>query len=84
MIALVSTSQKPMQPFIGKLRRRTAVLMRGIPDLQHYLFQMTWDGKLHNVPLHKEPKRVLDVGCGTGIWSIEFGTVPLLGPGDPT
>lgn len=25
-------------------------------------------------PAHVNAKRVLDVGCGTGIWAIEFGT----------
>ncbi|KAL2214479.1 S-adenosyl-L-methionine-dependent methyltransferase [Sarocladium strictum] len=41
-------------------------------DLQHNLLLMTFDGKLHTAPIAKEPKRVLDAGCGTGIWSIEF------------
>ena len=36
-------------------------------------------GKLHFAPV-KNPRRVLDIGTGTGIWAIEFGlsTVVLL------
>ena len=37
---------------------------------------MTFDGKLHTAPIPKEQQlhRVLDVGTGTGIWAIDFGT----------
>ncbi|KAH8168458.1 methyltransferase domain-containing protein [Sarocladium implicatum] len=41
-------------------------------DLQHNLLLMTFDSKLHCAPLPKAPERVLDAGCGTGIWAIEF------------
>ncbi|SPO06248.1 related to methyltransferase [Cephalotrichum gorgonifer] len=41
-------------------------------DLQHTIFLLTWDGNLHVAPLQKEVHRVLDAGCGTGIWSVEF------------
>ncbi|KAK0625790.1 S-adenosyl-L-methionine-dependent methyltransferase [Immersiella caudata] len=41
-------------------------------DLQHNLLLATFDGKLHCAPLVKPPARLLDSGCGTGIWSIEF------------
>lgn len=30
-------------------------------------------GKLHFAPL-KNPKRILDLGTGTGIWAIDAGT----------
>ncbi|KAE9373877.1 S-adenosyl-L-methionine-dependent methyltransferase [Stipitochalara longipes BDJ] len=40
-------------------------------DLQHHLFVMTMDNKLHLAPL-KNPKNVLDIATGTGIWAIEF------------
>ncbi|KAG9186337.1 hypothetical protein G6011_02893 [Alternaria panax] len=30
------------------------------------------DGKLYRAPIPKDVHNVLDVGCGTGIWSIEF------------
>ncbi|KAJ4012296.1 hypothetical protein NW752_007970, partial [Fusarium irregulare] len=41
-------------------------------DLQHHLMLLTFDGKLHAAPLPEKLDRVFDVGCGTGIWSIEF------------
>lgn len=41
-------------------------------DLQHHAFRLTLDGKLYRAPIPKDVQSVLDVGCGTGIWSIEF------------
>lgn len=41
-------------------------------DLQHHLFRMTLDGKLHCAPLHNDVHQVLDIGTGTGLWAIEF------------
>ncbi|KAF1934786.1 S-adenosyl-L-methionine-dependent methyltransferase [Clathrospora elynae] len=41
-------------------------------DLQHHAFRLTLDGRLHRAPIPKGVQSVLDVGCGTGIWSIEF------------
>ena len=41
-------------------------------DLHHHVFRLTLDGKLLCAPLEKVPRRVLDVGTGTGIWAIEF------------
>jgi SAM-dependent methyltransferase len=41
-------------------------------DLQHHAFRLTLDGKLYRAPIADDVQRVLDVGCGTGIWSIEF------------
>lgn len=45
-------------------------------DLQHQLFLMTFDNKLSLAPTG-ELHNVLDIGTGTGIWAIDFGTVPL-------
>lgn len=42
-------------------------------DLQHTIFLLTFDHKLYAAPIEKQPGRVLDAGCGTGIWSIEYG-----------
>ncbi|KAF4970218.1 hypothetical protein FSARC_2704 [Fusarium sarcochroum] len=44
-----------------------------LADLQHHLFLLTFDEKLHAAPLPKDVRRVFDAGCGTGIWAIEFG-----------
>ncbi|KAF4930985.1 Secondary metabolism regulator LAE1 [Colletotrichum viniferum] len=44
-------------------------------DLQHHLFLLTFDNRLGYAPPN-DPDwkgRVLDVGTGTGIWSIDFG-----------
>ncbi|KAI6765901.1 hypothetical protein HG530_006971 [Fusarium avenaceum] len=41
-------------------------------DLQHHLFLLTFDEKLHASPLPKTLKHAFDAGCGTGIWAIEF------------
>ena len=43
-------------------------------DLQHHLFVMSLHGELHLAPLKEGMHDVLDVGTGTGIWAIEFGT----------
>lgn len=41
-------------------------------DLQHHAFRLTLDGQLYRAPIPKDVHRVLDLGCGTGIWAIEF------------
>ncbi|KAI5864426.1 S-adenosyl-L-methionine-dependent methyltransferase [Durotheca rogersii] len=41
-------------------------------DLQHAMAMLLCDGKLHYAPL-KNPRSILDVGTGTGIWAIEMG-----------
>ncbi|KAK3936976.1 Phosphoethanolamine N-methyltransferase 1 [Diplogelasinospora grovesii] len=43
-------------------------------DLQHHVFTMTFDGKLHTCPAGKDKplQRVLDAGTGTGIWALDF------------
>lgn len=41
-------------------------------DLFHHLLVMSCDDRLHLAPL-EEPKRILDIGTGTGIWAMEMG-----------
>lgn len=41
-------------------------------DLSHLMFQKLLDGRLHLAPLD-HPKRILDLGTGTGIWALEMG-----------
>ncbi|RTE81928.1 hypothetical protein BHE90_003524 [Fusarium euwallaceae] len=41
-------------------------------DIQHHLFALTFEGRLHAAPLTQPLRRVLDAGCGTGIWAIDF------------
>jgi hypothetical protein len=41
-------------------------------DLQYQALKMLHDDKIYFAPL-KDPKRILDIGTGTGIWPIEMG-----------
>lgn len=41
-------------------------------DMQHHMFKMVIDGQLFLAPL-QQPKRILDIGTGSGIWPIEMG-----------
>jgi len=41
-------------------------------DLFHHIFALSLGGRLHLAPV-QDPKRVLDLGTGTGIWPIEYG-----------
>jgi 2-polyprenyl-3-methyl-5-hydroxy-6-metoxy-1,4-benzoquinol methylase len=42
-------------------------------DIYHKLFAVARGDKLHQAPIpqHWDP-RILDVGCGTGIWAIDM------------
>jgi hypothetical protein len=47
-----------------------------VPDMQHHVFYLTFDGALYTCPAGKEGpplRRVLDAGTGTGIWAMDFG-----------
>ncbi|KAK8044233.1 hypothetical protein PG993_004257 [Apiospora rasikravindrae] len=44
-------------------------------DLQHQGFKILLEDRLYLAPI-KEPRRVLDIGTGTGIWAIDFGSSP--------
>jgi ribosomal protein L11 methylase PrmA len=46
-------------------------------DMHHHMSTLLLAGNLHVAPINKNPQRILDVGCGTGIWSIEMGMSPL-------
>ena len=39
----------------------------------HKLVEVSLGGKLNLAPIPPNPQRILDIGCGTGIWSIEMG-----------
>ncbi|OQD70773.1 hypothetical protein PENPOL_c001G01527 [Penicillium polonicum] len=40
-------------------------------DLSHHIYLMLLKGELFQAPI-KDPKRVLDLGTGTGLWAIEY------------
>ncbi|KAM0417208.1 hypothetical protein ACHAPT_012785 [Fusarium lateritium] len=42
-------------------------------DIVHHYLTLLLDGKLHLAPLKEDVQKVLDVGCGNGIWAIDFG-----------
>lgn len=44
-------------------------------DIEHQNQKIQMDGKLHLCPLD-DPKEILDVGTGTGIWAMEMVGVP--------
>ncbi|KAJ5982560.1 hypothetical protein N7451_012660, partial [Penicillium sp. IBT 35674x] len=44
-------------------------------DLSHHIYLMLSKGELCRAPI-KNPKRVLDLGTGTGIWAMDFAEVP--------
>ncbi|KAL6399709.1 hypothetical protein AUP68_17116 [Ilyonectria robusta] len=41
-------------------------------DIIHHMWTLAQDGKLYLAPIPSDVKKVLDVGCGTGIWAIDF------------
>lgn len=40
-------------------------------DIAHHMFLMLLDNKLHLAPI-QSPQRILDLGCGTGIWCMDM------------
>ena len=40
-------------------------------DIEHHNQWLQLDGKLHLCPL-ENPKEILDIGCGTGIWALDM------------
>ncbi|CZR67798.1 related to methyltransferase [Phialocephala subalpina] len=42
-------------------------------DMHHHLAALIIGGRLTTAPIGKSPQRILDVGCGTGIWCIDIG-----------
>ncbi|KAI1647030.1 S-adenosyl-L-methionine-dependent methyltransferase [Daldinia loculata] len=41
-------------------------------DIFHHIATIMLDGKILAAPLSDDVQKVLDVGCGTGIWAIDF------------
>ncbi|KAF7549454.1 hypothetical protein G7046_g8345 [Stylonectria norvegica] len=41
-------------------------------DFQHKLYTLSLDNKLYLAPIPENPRHVLDVATGTGIWANEF------------
>lgn len=43
-------------------------------DMLHHMFKLVLHDRLFLAPIENGPIRVLDIGTGTGLWAIEFGT----------
>lgn len=41
-------------------------------DLGHHVYRLMLGGGLYLAPIGDDPKRVLDLGTGTGIWAMDF------------
>ncbi|KPM39196.1 hypothetical protein AK830_g7331 [Neonectria ditissima] len=41
-------------------------------DLVNEMFRIILDGKLCEAPIRDDVQSVLDIGCGTGVWAIDF------------
>ncbi|KAF5985450.1 methyltransferase [Fusarium bulbicola] len=41
-------------------------------DLMHEVYRIILGNSLYEAPISDNPQKVLDIGCGTGIWAIEF------------
>jgi hypothetical protein len=41
-------------------------------DISHHVLRLALNGELFAAPLD-DPKRILDIWTGTGIWAIEMG-----------
>jgi trans-aconitate methyltransferase len=41
-------------------------------DFQHHVSLMLLNGELYRAPIGDHPRRILDVGTGTGIWAIDI------------
>lgn len=49
--------------------------------MQHHMFKLINEGNLFFAPL-QNPKRILDIGTGSGIWPMEMGMLFLHLPPD--
>jgi methylase of polypeptide subunit release factors len=41
-------------------------------DIYHKLFMVARRDRLHTAPMPLDQPRILDLGCGTGIWAIDM------------
>jgi hypothetical protein len=44
-------------------------------DIYHKIMEVARRGQLHSAPIYvnpHDPPRILDLGCGTGIWAIDM------------
>jgi ubiquinone/menaquinone biosynthesis C-methylase UbiE len=49
-------------------------------DIYHKILEVARHGQLHQAPIYvnpNDPPRILDLGCGTGIWAIDMAELVL-------
>lgn len=42
------------------------------PPDSHHFATVLFDGELYTAPITDDPKNVIDIGTGTGLWAIDF------------
>lgn len=42
-------------------------------EIQHFIWYLTMNNKLHLAPIPSTVRNIIDVGCGTGLWVIDMG-----------
>lgn len=52
---------------------RREKLIRSYLDIQHKMWEISLDDRLHMAPIGPAPHRVLDIATGSGVWGIDFG-----------
>lgn len=69
----------PFRQIAARLWRSDAVAFaqpeKDRMDIYHKLFEVARRGALHQAPITVnpyDPPRILDLGCGTGIWAIDM------------
>ncbi|KUL90556.1 hypothetical protein ZTR_00397 [Talaromyces verruculosus] len=41
-------------------------------DMQHHIYLLLFGGELYRAPLPPKINKALDIGCGTGLWAMDF------------
>ncbi|KAK1781461.1 S-adenosyl-L-methionine-dependent methyltransferase [Copromyces sp. CBS 386.78] len=41
-------------------------------DIFHHMITVLLDGELHMAPITEDPKNIIDIGTGTGLWAIDM------------
>lgn len=41
-------------------------------DIGHHMLTLLLDNELYVAPIDEHCQRVIDVGCGTGLWTMDF------------
>jgi hypothetical protein len=68
-----------LQPLTEHLAYHRSEYRFWVPDIQHHIFNLAYDGYLCACPAVRgkdaPPSCVLDIGTGSGIWAVDFGAL---------